>query len=164
MGVGCCFEHIISICHGMIPFAKIDLLEEDFLAMVSTLSAQRSRACWLTGGEEGIPLVIWGLLPPKSQGCGDAFASLHTEAGERSKNGVKKPFLLLARDCSSAGLRGGTHPRGGVVRWTQLSHLWKCAAPAVTNKCDRHCCEMTSFKQLWIQLNGSQKRIEPVFD
>jgi len=69
--------------------------------------------CRLTGEEEGIALL---LLPPESQGCGDGFASLHGEVGEKSKDGVNMPFLLLVRACSSAGLRRGTHPHVRVAR------------------------------------------------
>lgn len=107
------FEHEISICHRIIPFAKIDLLEEDFSARVSTLWAQCSRGCCLTGEEKEIMLL---LLSPESQSSGFGLASLPTGAGERSKDRVNKSFLLVVRDCSSADLRGVVHPHVGMVQ------------------------------------------------
>lgn len=103
MSVGCCFEHTISICHRMIPFAKIDLLEECSPPRVSTLQAQCSRVYCPTEEEKGIILL---LLSPESQSSGYGLASLHTEAGERSKDRINMFFLPVARCCSSAGLSG----------------------------------------------------------
>lgn len=143
MGVGCCFEHIISICHRMIPFAQINLLEEDFLATVSTLQALCSRVCRLTGEKAGItlllPLKVIALLPltPSSrtiQGWG--------------KQGLPSPFegLWLFR-----GERRNAFLFGWSGTSTDIAEpLPKRSVLTVTNsvRCkNRYCCEMASFVQ-----------------
>lgn len=161
MGVGCCFGHTISICYRMIPFAKIDLLEEGSSARVSTLWAQCSRVCCLTGEEKGI---MWLLLRPESQSSGYGLAPFPTENRERREDRVNKSFLLVVRGCSSADLRGALHAHGGMVQCKhKVNPLLKSSASSVINSVrgwSRHCCEMTSFKQL----KGSQKRIELIFN
>lgn len=74
------------------------------------------------------------LLSPESQSLEYGLASLHTEAGERRKDRVNNSFLLVARGCSSAGLRVVTHPHIGMVQCKQeINPLLESSVSSVIN-------------------------------